>query len=289
MNIGKWVLRNLFIGFIQEELHLHHSPNQDEKSHGALSRSSSQETIDSNISNRLPTRPETTHRKRGKHRANSTVISSPNMIPATHPNVIAPIRSSPLLTPLIPLHVLGGMRENNNFSVLPSIPQSPPAHSDVTPTPGGHQRRARSGTIDGVTPAVLATPVAGGAKDDYFSARTRQQGGVPGSPDDFSGWTGPSKTEPATPSTPSGLMGRLRNFGKIGKRPVSDVPSVTNVITPTAEAPHLSDVCLALSPPVRITLLTNCHVYSIGRRHHRNRENTLADAVVCSSQSSLDC
>lgn len=243
MNVGKWVLRNLFIGFIQEELRLHHSPDKDDQSHGTLSRSSSQETIDPNIRNRLPAHLESAHRKKHKHRASSTVISSPNMIPATHPHVIAPVRSSPLLTPLIPLHTLNGIRENANFSVLPPIPQSPPAQSDVTPTPGAYQRRARSGTIDGViSSGGAATSVTGGAKEDYFSARTRQpQSGVPASPDDFSGWTGPNKAEPATPSTPSGLMGRLRNLGKIGKRPVSDVPTVSNIITPTTETPNPSD------------------------------------------------
>ncbi|KAH9475511.1 UBP9-binding protein [Psilocybe cubensis] len=237
LNVGKWVLRNLFIGFIQEELRLHQSPDKDDKLPGTLSRSSSQETIDPNIRNRLPAHSESTTRKKHRPRASSTVINSPDMIPATQtPN--APVRSSPLLTPLIPLHTLNGIRENPNFSVLPPIPQSPPAQYDVTPTPGAHQRRARSGTIDG---GAAATPIAG-AKDDYFSARTRQpQGGVPASPDDFSGWTGPNKAEPATPSTPSGLMGRLRNFGKIGKRPVSDVPNVSNVATPTAETPHPAD------------------------------------------------
>lgn len=264
----------MFIGFIEEELRLHGAPNEDGRSHRTVSRSSSQETLESNTRTRHPGRIDTSShgRRKGRHHSNSTVISSSEMIPATLPTINPSIRSSPLLTPLIPLYALhAGMREGNpNFSVLPPIPQSPPATGSLdaaTPTPGGFQRRTRSGTAEGSSHSTTTAggqtittspPLPGSAlgKEEYFSSRARQQGGVPGSPlDDFSGWAGPTtptvpKTEPPPPATPitpgggggGGLMGRLRNFGKIGKRPVSDAPNVANVVTPTSEAPDQAEV-----------------------------------------------
>jgi WD repeat-containing protein 48 len=52
--------------------------------------------------------------------------------------------------------------------------------------------------------------------------------GIPSPSDDFSGWSGP-RQEPSTPSTSSGIMGRLKNFGKLSKRPANDV---LNISTP---------------------------------------------------------
>lgn len=126
-----------------------------------------------------------------------------------------------------------------------------------------HQR-TRSGTIDGSTPATAAlTPSTG--KDDYFTSRARQQpahGGVPGSPDDFSGWSAATpKPEPQTPSTPSGLMGRLRNLGKMGRRPVSDIPSTSTLgsATPTAEIPSVADVRVVILFDIHTQLtIRNC-------------------------------
>jgi WD repeat-containing protein 48 len=144
-----------------------------------------------------------------------------------------------LLTPLIPLIPLHpSMRDTP--SILPSIPQSPAANHEATHIPSSHQRN-RSGTIDGIT-----TVGSTGSKEDYFSTRARQQG-APGSPDDFSGWTGPNKMDPQTPNTPSGLIGRLRNFGKTTKRPLSDTPNVSSpeLVTPTIETPTQSEVCEA--------------------------------------------
>ncbi|KAF8970943.1 hypothetical protein BDZ97DRAFT_1694202 [Flammula alnicola] len=228
LNIGKWVLRNLFIGFIQEEIRIH----QDGTLPPSLSRTSSHDTLDQKVrSHHSPSQESPRHQ--AKHSpSGTTVVCSPNMIPAVLPNVSSTARSSPLLAPLIPLHL-----HRDSVAILPSIPQSPAAAFDATPTPGFHQR-ARSGTIDGTLTPGLGTPNP--SKEDYFSIRTRQQsiqGGVPGSPDDFSGWTGPNKAEPQTPSTPSGLIGRLKNFGKITKRPVSDTPNAALLATPTAEAP----------------------------------------------------
>ncbi|KAJ3500729.1 hypothetical protein NLJ89_g9660 [Agrocybe chaxingu] len=68
--------------------------------------------------------------------------------------------------------------------------------------------------------------------------QTPMQSGGPASPEELSG---PNKTEPQTPSTPGGLMSRLKNFGKITKRPVSDTPSVAALAIPTAETPTISE------------------------------------------------
>ncbi|KAF9552075.1 WD40 repeat-like protein [Agrocybe pediades] len=245
INIAKWVLRNLFYGFIEEELRRrkapeHHPPHPNHPR-------SSQDTIESRLS-------QEPRRKHSKPVFSGTVICSPHMIPAVPPAVSPIVRSSPLLTPLIPLYPSRDMHTPH----LPPIPQSPPATSETTPTPGFHQRM-RSGTVDGsTTPAApLLTPSTG--KDDYFSSRARQQGGgVPGSPDDFSGWSNATpKPEPQTPSTPGGLMGRLRNFGKMGRRPVSDIPSSANpgTTTPTAEVPVATQTAVIESPKTPVQKL----------------------------------
>jgi len=155
------------------------------------------------------------------------------MIPAVAPKFSSVVRSSPLLAPVIPLHP----NVKDALSILPSIPQSP-ANFDAAPTPGNHQRRP-SGTTDGIITAGL-----GSSKEDYFSVKGRPQGGAPTSPDDFSGWAGPNKMDPQTPTTPSGLIGRLKNFGKITRRPVSDPPSTSLVglVVASSETPTQSEV-----------------------------------------------
>ncbi|KAF9476316.1 WD40 repeat-like protein [Pholiota conissans] len=228
LNIGKWVLRNLFIGFIKEEMRRH----QDGSLPPSLSRTPSQDTFEQQNRAGSPTSHDS-HRRPSRRPSGSTttIVWSPNMIPAVAPNVSATARSSPLLTPLIPLHA----QPRENLGILPPIPQSPAPNPDVTPTPGYHQR-ARSGTFDGGLTPGLMTPTA--QKEDYFSGRVRQQsiqGVIPGSPDDFSGWS--NKVEPQTPSTPSGLIGRLKNFGKATKRPVSDALSPAILPTPSTETP----------------------------------------------------
>lgn len=136
------------------------------------------------------------------------------MIPALAPTVSGLIRSSPLLTPMIPLNV-----PKENALPLPAIPEPSIDDADATPLP----RRFRSGTLDSHQ----------GAKDgDYFSAPTRRASLTASTPEEFSGWTGPGKGEAGlqtpTPMTPSGgLMGRLKNFGK-NKKAATDAISTPN-------------------------------------------------------------
>jgi WD repeat-containing protein 48 len=205
------VLRNLFIGFIREEQQSRQTSSSSNSAEGPIGPSLSR----SNSHHKPPSSPESPRQGPIRKASSSVVVCSPKMIPAIIPTISTTVRSSPLLAPLIPLNL--HVRE-------PSTVPQPPGASDATPTPGFHQR-SRSGNVELSSSKIpLST-----TKDDYFAARTRQhptQGGMPSSPDDFSGWAGPSKTEPQTPSTPSGIMGRLKNFGgKITKRPVSDIAS----------------------------------------------------------------
>ena len=144
----------------------------------------------------------------------STVICSATMIPALPPTVAPVTRSSPLLTPLIPLH-------GKETSLALSL-QSPAAfaNSDDTVTV---LQRLRSATVDQVNPH------SAGRDGEYFSRM--RQGSFPGaSPEDPS--------SPAqTPSTPSGLMGRL--LGKMtSKRPPGDASTspIAGSVVPSAES-----------------------------------------------------
>lgn len=160
------------------------------------------------------------------------MVSSTRMIPAVAPSPVgsaAPTaRSSPLLTPLIPLHPI-----TKDSLTMPSIPQSPPLGShDVTPMP----QHSRAQTTDG---AQLPSSPHHTAKDtDYFTMRVRQAVAGASTSDDFSAWGGPGKHDSAalqTPLTPGGgLMGRLKNFGKVtaGKKGPGDVGSMSPVVGP---------------------------------------------------------
>ena len=235
MNIGKWVLRNLFFGFIEEELSLHQHSNPEKSSATSLGDSSNQDVLERTIRRRSLTPPGNLRNQAKQSTSSTTVICSSHMIPAVAPKFSSTVRSSPLLTPAIPLHP----NIRDTLSILPSIPQSPAANFDTTvSTPGNHQRRP-SVTTDGIVTAGL-TP----SKEDYFSIKARQQGGVLTSLDDFSGWAGPNKMDPQTPSTPTGLIGRLKSFGKITRRPLSDPPntSLIGLVVPSNETPTQSEV-----------------------------------------------
>ena len=158
------------------------------------------------------------------------------MIPAVAPIVSPTARSSPLLTPLIPLHYPW----KDSPSALSSIPQSP-MPLDITPTPISlANQRIHDGPASG-----LPSP---NVKDDYFMARTRKQSMQGNSADDFSGWSGPNRQEPPTPSTPSGIMGRLKNFGKLTKKPANDAINISTPGSITAAA-----VETPAPPPVSLT------------------------------------
>ncbi|KAJ4483357.1 hypothetical protein J3R30DRAFT_1767713 [Lentinula aciculospora] len=223
LNIGKWVLKNLFLGFIREEQRLqrkHERNDSRDRNHV------------SDTSHDLPKRSA---------RTSTAVISSSKMLQAVAPTISGSTRSSPLLTPMIPLNI-----PKENALPLSAIPQLPTIHSnDVTPMP----RRHRSGTMDSLLQSATGAPKEG----DYFSVPTRRPSITASTPDEFSAWNGSSKSEGGlqTPMTPSGgLMGRLKNFGKNKKSAADSVntPSVGNDIPAVENGPEDSHSSEAKTP-----------------------------------------
>ena len=159
----------------------------------------------------------------------TTLICAANMIRAVAPNVTAVVRSSPLTTPLIPLHP-------HLVNALPSIAQAPVA--------SGHHSQTRSGNVDGPLPSLDVVSSTNEKED-----RNRPQQPMQGGPtavlvDDPSTGPGTSKTEPPALNTSTGLMGRIRNFGR-NKRPNSDTPATSP--NPIADIPASPEVRNLLS------------------------------------------
>ena len=206
MNIAKWLLRNLFLGFVRERQRTI-SPRRSKDSgglqeqplpHRGVHRGVAPTHIDINGS--MGRRRSSSDTSRRDHPPSTMVVSSPSMVPTVLPLITNTKGASPLLAPMIPLHLV------SRDSTLPTIPQSPQTHpssSDMTPMPSKPQQ----------------TPAPGTPREssDYFSQRLRP-GSVsvttPGddlktpSQDTISGGSG------------SGLMGRLRNLGKGSSRRV---------------------------------------------------------------------
>ena len=219
VNIGKLVLRNLFIGFIREEQRIRRKqsntphelpvsqkvpPNPRLETNGHSSHHHSSSDV---------TRPV----QATKPYTDSTVISSAKMVPAIAPSPISSTvpaaRPSPLITPLIPIYPT-----SKDTLHLPSIPQSPMGSHDAT----SMSRHTRAQTTES---GALHSPVVT-SRDEYFAMRFRQSSAGPSISDD---WGVPGKHDPAVPQTPqtpqtpltpgAGLMGRLKSFGgKVGAR-----------------------------------------------------------------------
>ncbi|ESK85811.1 wd repeat containing protein 48 [Moniliophthora roreri MCA 2997] len=236
LNIGKWALKNLFLGFIREEQRMrrkgsdrdrdsistshshshhrhrhHHDRDRDQHHHG--SSTTSQSSSPSSMSS--PSRRSSIH----------PVTNSPTMIPALPPPSPALQQqshaASPLATPLIPL------------AALASITQTP--GNDATPLPLRKPtlRRLRSGSVmsGGVGESSESgdnTTAAGGAASptplptnrepsDYFSITRRPSEASTGADESGAREKEKDAVVPSTPATPSGLMGRLKSFGKTRK------------------------------------------------------------------------
>ncbi|KAI1787218.1 hypothetical protein LXA43DRAFT_1030141 [Ganoderma leucocontextum] len=254
-NIGKWVLRNLFYGFIREEQrqasrrareHGAHDPSQHRLQRGSVpvhidlnnastharSRASSDVSVRSSSSATMGPRSAT------------GIIFSPNMLPAVSPAISAAPRSSPLMTPMIPLH--STLRDSG----LPTIPQSPNL-ADATPMPISHglrdSQRSDNSVGSAVPPSAYST-----MNNDYFShhGSTRRPSfstpGGPTTPDDFSGWGGKSTSSVGsgsdtallqTPITPTmgSLMGRLNKaFSKTKRQPSENAGTTSQSSTATS-------------------------------------------------------
>lgn len=219
VNMAKWLLRNLFLGFVREQQRVlcprrskdSGSPHEHTPSHRGPSRGVAPTHID--IARSTSRRRSSSDTSRKSHSPSTTVLSSPSMIPAVPPLVTGAKGASPLLTPMIPLH--GALKD----PTLPTILQSP-GSNDVTPMPPKSQH----------TPAP-GTPKEG---SDYFSQRLRSasiSATTPGddlkmpSQDTISGGSG------------SGLMGRLRNLGKGSSRRAPSDTVISSTSTTAGNEP----------------------------------------------------
>ncbi|KAJ7446692.1 hypothetical protein FB451DRAFT_1536921, partial [Mycena latifolia] len=266
LNLGRWVLRNLFLGFIREEQRArrtrrdstHSQDTTSSAHHGHGHRASvSSDTSSAHRHRRPSLTTEPLARRRSNAGVSAAVVSAPTMVPAAPPSVAlgAPQNASPLLAPLIPLYVRPNERNSNSIGIaLPAIPQSPAVGANDA-TPMQPQRRARTGTLE------AGAGAAGGKEQDYFSARARQVsmhggGATPSGPDDFSGWSGPGAGA-QTPSTPTGLMGRLKNFGKNKRAADVATPSLPTTVEvpveiipePVVKTPVQQVLAGPLAPP----------------------------------------
>ena len=142
VNLGKWVLRNLFLGFIREEQKARREQQDDSSADGVLVHPASGQRTDLHIT--IPQKASLESPRRSPLQPSSTVVRSPNIIPAIPPATPPPMRTSPLLTPMIPLHAKEDIEPNN-----------------------GH-RRLRSATLDHTESLV------GQGLGDQGPSRTRQ-------------------------------------------------------------------------------------------------------------------
>lgn len=218
VNLGKVVLRNLFNGFLKEELRLHSPRRHNSRDSAASATSPGSPTAPPppppklrRVSNpgsiEFEAHGTSTRLRSGSSprtpniATSSLVVTSQSAVPTIA--ISSPhqgnVRSSPLITPMIPLHLLG--------ETMPAIPQSPGNIFDDGITPSATDtskpvRRLRSGTLD----SVQQLPPTADSAGDYFS-RSRQTLNNPTTPVD----------EPTTakdPVSPGGFMGRLKNLTK---------------------------------------------------------------------------
>jgi WD repeat-containing protein 48 len=220
VNIGTWVLRTLFLGFIREELRTRRKRDNNASFDSVLqlNLSSPTESNSSNGHRRSFSDPATASLSRG------AVVASPKMVPAVIPVIPSIVRASPLVAPMISLqHVSKDMHH------LPSIPQSPLPNmnsNDITPMP----RHLRSQSTDSGQQTTLSLSTSPAKEGDYFSVRVRQPSGSSKTPDELSAVSNaatPSRQssihEPGhvqTPVTPGGFMGRLKSFGKTASKKI---------------------------------------------------------------------
>ncbi|KAI6099883.1 hypothetical protein EDD16DRAFT_1764042 [Pisolithus croceorrhizus] len=256
INIGKWVLRNLFLGFIREEQRIRRrregnvpdsnfvaytNPHRDPvPTHVDIHRDTSSSTGRNSSS-------EVSCRSSPRTAISTVVFTSPYAAPAIIPSVPTITKALPLLPSMIPLAT-----SNACQSQVP-VAQTHTLSSDRTPVP-----------IQ--THGLDAPPLQSATRDgDYFTFRSQHPSAanvvaaaseLPGS----SGPSSPTKMGPdsptsATPNTPNmgGFMGLFKSFGKVPGRksiteatPGSPVVGSTGKDTPTLSEEH--GVKLAKTP-----------------------------------------
>lgn len=251
VNIGRWVLRNLFLGFIREEQRIRRKRDGSETGNSAMQRTvaPSLEPNGNSSSSTLRHSFESSTRP-SRVLVSSAVVTSTTCLPAVLPSLPSLTRPSPLLTPMIPLAAL------KSPPPLSIIPQLPP--NDTTSVP----RPIRTQGLDPVTPLPSAS------RDlDYFSPHPHARRPSTGSTalsdtGDFSAWSGPPSVlatpTSGTPTGSSGFMGRLKSLGKgtarkmtIDALPGSPISSPAGNLADMPTAPEVilvnTKICVCLT------------------------------------------
>ncbi|KAM6499033.1 hypothetical protein JOM56_004541 [Amanita muscaria] len=262
INLGKWVLRNLFIGFLREERRIR--KDQLQSTTTTTTTASAAASTPKNVPS-----PTTESGSNHQTRSIAVVICSPTIIPALPPSVslLLDAFEPPIMTPLIPLIPIQPQADDADDDLAtviltPKRSRSRPrirALSSSKGSIGGGGGRGRAQINVNVDVGPPGTPVASTATMEQLSTpKKKMSGGTP--VDDFSGWSGPftnnntinpgnvtTNASAVTPSTPegvrpttpnTGLMNKLRSFGgKISatRRPMtSDTPALPSATMPTA-------------------------------------------------------
>ncbi|KAG9029580.1 hypothetical protein FS837_003512, partial [Tulasnella sp. UAMH 9824] len=227
VNVGKWVLTNLFAGFVRAELSLvqqqaaaanPHPPADTETTPAEAAPATNPVSI---VRGAAPTHINLAPASEGRRLRSASELSNvirtpghhatgrPAMTPAIFVDLPAPgnrtaSSSSGQATPIRNSgshHPPTANTGLNKLSALTPIPASPTATST---TPGASTTVARTpSTTTGKESADYFTGVKGRARSGSVANDSSQDEGT------------------GTSATPGGFMGRLRNFGKSSKRPAS--------------------------------------------------------------------
>jgi WD repeat-containing protein 48 len=259
VNLGKWILRNLFQGFIREE----------EQAHSRRIRTAMSSTrTTGNLPSATPQPPPLPHSPQESPAAaaaamsasanatgaSNVVVVARNMLPALAPPPVGLGIShvSPSQTQLSSNTVVSPTTTVPSLSGGDSTPQAPqPAQGGTSGSASQPHQRAQA---EALTTAPAATTSV--AQKDDSAAPTRRpsvsSGGAGATPalapasttpdESGSGTSATSGNGLATPGTPGGgIIGKLRGFGRTSKRaqnenaPVTPAP-VARVAGPTATA-----------------------------------------------------
>ena len=243
MNLGRWVLRNLFLGFIREEQRVQRKL-YDHISDASISRGVQRGSAPTHID--FTNKGIQAYRERTLSSSSikspgipySTIIASPGLIPAVTPNFSSAVRASPLVTPLIQLQSIS---KEKNLSPIPQSPIGMTSPEDTTPMPMPGPRRAAT-MDDGPGQHALR-------ESDYFSLRAKQvpmSAAVLATPDEPGGAAAKAEGVPMspTPQTPSagGFMGRLKNLGRNASKRAQSESGGASATPGGASAATLSEV-----------------------------------------------
>ncbi|KAG8931408.1 hypothetical protein FRC01_001355 [Tulasnella sp. 417] len=233
VNIGKWVLANIFAGFVRAELSLvqqqaaaaNPNPPADTETTSADAAPATNNPV-SIVRGAAPTHINLTPSSEGRRLRSASELSNVIRTPGHH------ALGRPAMTPAIfvDLPVPGNRTASSSSGQATPIRNSSSSHhpptaglnklSALTPIPAS----PTAATTPGASTTVARTPSTTAGKDsaDYFTTakgRARSGSVANDSQDEGSGAT----------ATPGGFMGRLRNFGKSSKRPVSADATATAI------------------------------------------------------------